>query len=180
MLYTAIEYSGPVALRYPRGNALGVPLREGFQKLEIGKGEVLRSGRDVALLAIGSTVAPALHAAEMLASEGTNAEVINMRFVKPIDEEILRSVGDRFKAVVTVEENVTDGGFGSAVLEAFSRLGFSGLNVHLHGLPDDFVDHGTPAELLHMVKLDGPGIAEVTRSFLAHAHKQHDVGLAHP
>ncbi len=180
MLYTAVEYRGPVALRYPRGNALGVKLREGFRKLEIGKGELVRPGSDAALLAIGSTVAPALQAAEILAAEGIDLEVVNMRFVKPLDEEILRSVGDRFKMIVTVEENVTDGGFGSAVLEGFSRLGYTGLNVRLHGLPSDFVDHGTPAELLRMVKLDGPGIADVTREFFAQTHNQHDVGLAHP
>jgi 1-deoxy-D-xylulose-5-phosphate synthase len=180
MLFTAVEHNGPIALRYPRGNALGVPVRAGFQKIEIGKGEVVRTGSDVALLAIGSMVRPASAAADLLSREGIDAEVVNMRFVKPLDEEILRSVGTRFKNVVTIEENVTDGGFGSAVLEGFTRLGITGLNVRVHGLPNDFVDHGTPTELLRLVKLDGPGIAEIVRAFLAETHKKHIVGLAHP
>jgi 1-deoxy-D-xylulose-5-phosphate synthase len=180
MLFTAAEHNGPIALRYPRGNALGVPVRAGFQKIEIGKGEVVRTGSDVALLAIGSMVRPTSAAADLLSREGIDAEVVNMRFVKPLDEEILRSVGTRFKNVVTIEENVTDGGFGSAVLEGFTRLGITGLNVRVHGLPDDFVDHGTPTELLRLVKLDGPGIAEIVRAFLAETHNKHIVGLAHP
>jgi len=179
MLFTAIAYDGPVALRYPRGNALGVPVRPGFQKLEIGKGEVVRTGSDVALLAIGSMVSPAVKAAELLAGEGIDAEVVNMRFVKPIDEEILRTVGSRFRNVVTIEENVTDGGFGSAVLEGFARLGITNISVRLHGMPDEFVEHGTPAELLRLLKLDGPGIAELTKAFLSEAHNQPTLGIAH-
>jgi 1-deoxy-D-xylulose-5-phosphate synthase len=118
-------------------------------------------------------------AADILAAEGIDAEVVNMRFIKPIDEDLLRSVGERFKNIVTIEENVTDGGFGSAVLEGFARLGFTGLNTKLHGLPSEFVDHGSPAELLRLVKLDGPGIADVAREFLAKVQHKHDVGLAH-
>ena len=179
MLYTAVEYQGPIALRYPRGNALGVPVRPGFQKIEIGKGEVVRHGSDVAFLAIGNMVHQASLAADILAADGIDAEVVNMRFIKPIDEDLLRSVGERFKNILTIEENVTDGGFGSAVLEGFARLGFTGLNTKLHGLPSEFVDHGSPAELLRLVKLDGPGIADVAREFLAKVQHKHDVGLAH-
>ena len=179
MLFTAVKCKGPVALRYPRGNAQGVPVRPGFQTIELGKGEIVRKGSDVALLAIGSMVYPAAVASYLLSNEGIEAEVVNMRFVKPIDDEILRSVGTRFKSVVTIEENVTDGGFGAAVLEGFARLGIAGLNVRVHGLPSDFVDHGTPAELLQLVKLDGPGIAEITKAFLAEHQNTHAVGLAH-
>jgi 1-deoxy-D-xylulose-5-phosphate synthase len=154
-------------------------VRPGFQKIEIGKGEVVRHGSDVAFLAIGNMVHQASLAADILAAEGIDAEVVNMRFIKPIDEDLLRSVGERFKNILTIEENVTDGGFGSAVLEGFARLGFTGLNTKLHGLPSEFVDHGSPAELLRLVKLDGPGIADVAREFLAKVQHKHDVGLAH-
>jgi 1-deoxy-D-xylulose-5-phosphate synthase len=179
MLYTAVEYQGPIALRYPRGNARGVALRPGFRKIDIGKGEVIREGSDVALLAVGSMVYPANEAADLLTKEGIEAEVVNMRFVKPIDEEIIRSVGARFTSVVTIEENVTAGGFGAAVLEGFARLGIKGVNTRLHGLPDDFVGHGTPAELHELLKLDGPGIAEITKAYLSEIHEQPSLGIAH-
>jgi len=171
MLHTAVEYrGGPIALRYPRGNVQGVPVREGFRFVPIGKGETLRTGKDVALLAIGTMAPQAMAAAQMLKSDGVEAEVVNMRFVKPIDEELLRSLAARFDVFVTVEDNVVQGGFGSAVLEALSRLGVTNVAVRLHGLPDHFVEHGTPAELYRIVRLDPPGIAEVTREFLR-AHR---------
>jgi len=168
MLYTAVEYTGgPIALRYPRGNALGVRLREGFRKLEIGKGETVRKGRDVAILAIGNMVPNSLHAAELLAKEGIDAEVVNMRFVKPIDDALINSIASRIDSIITIEENVVYGGFGSAVLESLSRQGLANVSVRLHGLPDSFVEHGSPAELHSMLRLDGPGIAEVVKEFLA-------------
>ncbi len=167
MLYTAVtSVDGPVALRYPRGVALGVPLREGFQALPIGKAELLRVGKDVTLLAIGNMVPNAVAAAELLRADGVDAGVVNMRFVKPIDEELLRSVASQCDAIVTVEDNVVQGGFGSAVLEALTRIGAPRIPVHLHGLPDTFVEHGSPAELHRQVHLDAAGIAEVTRKFL--------------
>ena len=167
MLYTAVEYKkGPIALRYPRGNALGVPLRKEFHKLEIGKAETLRAGKDVAILAIGNMATNALEAAEILAKEGIDAEVVNMRFAKPIDDAVIRSVASRIDCVVTVEDNVVHGGFGSAVLESLSRQGLANLSVKLHGLPDDFVEQGTPNELHKMLKLDPRGIANTVKEFL--------------
>jgi 1-deoxy-D-xylulose-5-phosphate synthase len=167
MLYTAVEYKkGPIALRYPRGNALGVPLRKEFHKLEIGKAETLRAGKDVAILAIGNMATNALEAAEILAKEGIDAEVVNMRFAKPIDDAVIRSVASRIDCVVTVEDNVVHGGFGSAVLESLSRQGLANLSVKLHGLPDDFVEQGTPNELHKMLKLDSRGIADTVKEFL--------------
>ncbi|MBI2619950.1 MAG: 1-deoxy-D-xylulose-5-phosphate synthase [Ignavibacteriales bacterium] len=169
MLYTAIEFNGPIALRYPRGNALGVPVRKDFRKLEIGKAEPLRPGKDVALLAIGNMVPNALNAAGILAKEGIEAEVVNMRFVKPLDDAIVREVASRIDMILTIEDNVVHGGFGAAVLESLARQGISNVSVKLHGLPDSFVDHGTPAELHAMLKLDAGGIAEVTKTFLSSA-----------
>jgi 1-deoxy-D-xylulose-5-phosphate synthase len=171
MLYTAAEYKGgPIALRYPRGNALGVPVKEGFEKLPIGKAELLRAGKDVAILAIGTMVQHSLDAASLLDKEGIHAEVVNMRFVKPIDLAILESLSKKFDSLVTVEDNVIQGGFGSAVLEGLQALGVTNCAVKLHGLPDKFVEHGTPAELYSLCGLDAKGIADVTREFLRTKH----------
>lgn len=167
MLYTAVEYKkGPIAFRYPRANAIGIPLREGFRKIEIGKAQVVRHGKDAAILAIGNMVPHAQKAAEILSEEGVDVEVVNMRFVKPIDENMLETIAARFDSVVTVEDNVITGGFGSAVIEVFARLGIIHISVKVHGLPDKFVDHGTPEELHRFTKLDAQGIAEITRAFL--------------
>ena len=171
MLYTAVSHGkGPVAIRYPRANALGVSLRPGFQAMEIGKAETVRTGTSVALLAIGHMVPYSLHAAELLGQEGLQAEVVNMRFVKPIDDEMIRSIAGRFEHIMTVEDNVIEGGFGSAVLESLARQGLTHVAVKLLGLPDSFIDHGQPAELYRIVKLDGPGIAESTKEFLTTRH----------
>jgi len=167
MLYTAVEYQqGPIALRYPRGHALGVPVRDGFQKLEIGKAETVRTGKDIALLAIGNMVPNALKAADLLSNEGIEAEVVNMKFAKPIDEELLKSLAQRINTFITIEDNVIHGGFGAGVLEAFSHCGISNVSIKVHGLPDEFIEHGSPAELSRIVKLDADGIAEVAKEYL--------------
>ena len=171
MLYTATEYKGgPIALRYPRGNSHGVPVKEGFESLPIGKSEFLRSGKDVAILAIGTVVKEALEGATILDGEGISAEVVNMRFVKPLDLAMLESIAQRFESIVTVEDNVVHGGFGSAVLEGLQSVGGSHCSVRIHGLPDRFVEQGTPAELYKMCGLDAQGIAAVTRDFLTSRH----------
>ncbi|MEX2090357.1 MAG: transketolase C-terminal domain-containing protein, partial [Bacteroidota bacterium] len=171
MLYTAVSYGkGPVAIRYPRANALGVPLRSGFQTLAIGKAETVRTGTDVAILAIGNMVPASLKAANLLVQDGIHAEVVNMRFVKPMDDAMIRTIAGRFDHVLTVEDNVIQGGFGSAVLESLARQGLTQISVKLLGLPDSFIDHGQPAELYQMVNLDGPGIAASTKEFLTTRH----------
>jgi 1-deoxy-D-xylulose-5-phosphate synthase len=167
MLFTAVEYQcGPIAIRYPRGNALGVPLRDGFQKLEIGKAETLRTGKDVALLAVGAMVSHAEQAAEILAAGGIEAEVVNMRFAKPVDEELLKQLSARVHAFVTIEDNVIQGGMGSAILESLAQLGVTNVAVKVHGLPDEFIQHGSPNELYRLTKLDPQGIANITQEFL--------------
>lgn len=167
MLYTAVEYKkGPIAIRYPRGNAVGVPMREAFRTIPIGTGESLRKGRDVAILTIGTVTNAAMTAAEELAQEGIEAEVVHMRFVKPIDRRLLQSVATRIPTLVTVEDNVIAGGFGSAVIEELQQLGMSHVAVRAHGHPDAFVEHGSPAELHQILKLDAPGIASVVRDFI--------------
>ena len=167
MLFTAVQHrGGPVALRYPRGNGEGVPLKEGFDAVPIGRGERLRDGKDVAVLAIGGSVYPALRAAELLAREGIGAEVVNMRFVKPVDRQLLADVAARHTHIVTVEDNVVTGGFGGGVVEELAALGATRVRVRVHGIPDRFIDHGSPAELARDVALDPPGIAAVVRAFL--------------
>jgi 1-deoxy-D-xylulose-5-phosphate synthase len=167
MLFTAVEYKGgPIALRYPRGNGFGVPLKEGFDLLPIGKGETLRRGEDVALLAIGDMVYPALKAAEQLAEQGTSCEVVNMRFVKPLDGELLDSIASRFTKVVTLENNAKVAGFGSAVGEYFTARRYPNIDLLTHGLPDEFIDHGSPNELMEQVQLDPAGIVCVVSKFL--------------
>ena len=166
MLYTSVEHrGGPITIRYPRGNAFGVPLKKGFQKLEVGKGEILRSGNDVAILTVGTMVYNALAAADILAKEGILAEVVNMRFVKPIDRELLSQLATRFDRIVTVEENSVQGGFGAAILETLTELNHRELHVRVHGVPDKFIEHGAPGELHQMVKLDPEGIAGVVKEF---------------
>lgn len=167
MLYTAVQYNkGPIALRYPRGSALGVPMNETMTEVPIGKAKIVREGKDVAILAIGNMVHPSLKAADLLAKDGIEAEVVNMRFVKPIDEDLIHEVCSKFSYIVTVEDNVITGGFGSAVLESIAKLNALNVQIKLHGVPaNEFIEHGTPAELHALLKLDGPGIASIVKEF---------------
>ncbi len=166
MLFTATQYKrGPIAMRYPRGNALGVKTDD-FEKMEIGKGEILKEGKDVAILAIGNMVHNSIMAAELLQKNyGINAEVINARFVKPLDRELLFDVFSRFNKILTVEDNTIIGGFGSAVSEFAVQHNFKN-DILIHGIPDRFIDHGKPEELHEELKIDAKGIAEVVREFL--------------
>ncbi|NPV10551.1 MAG: 1-deoxy-D-xylulose-5-phosphate synthase [Ignavibacteria bacterium] len=171
MLYTAIEYrKGPIALRYPRGSALGVPIKKEFEKIPIGKGEILRQGNDVALLAIGSMVNYANIAAENLAKDDIYCEVVNMRFVKPLDEELLLDIFKRFEKIFVLEENTIIGGLGSAVLEFAAKVDAKN-DIELVGLPDQFIDHGTQQELHAMLGIDPKGIAAKVRAELHSLHK---------
>ncbi|HCA42346.1 MAG TPA: 1-deoxy-D-xylulose-5-phosphate synthase [Bacteroidetes bacterium] len=165
MLYTATLYKrGPIALRYPRGNALGVEIKD-YTKLEIGKGEVVKSGKDVAILAIGNMVHNSMQASELLAKEGIDAEVVNMRFVKPLDTALLNDVFSKFKKVITVEDNTVIGGIGSAVAEYAENLGYKN-DLLIHGIPDKFIEHGKPEELHQELHLDAEGIAFTVKNFL--------------
>lgn len=165
MLYTAIENcNGPVAIRYPRGSALGVPFDDEFTKLEIGKAERLSDGNDVALLALGSMVDYAKKAAEILISQGISCELVNMRFIKPIDPALVQSIASRHSKIVTLEENNIPGGFGTSILELLSELNLKN-DVLRIGLPDKFVDHGTQAELHKLLGIDPEGIAIKVKEF---------------
>jgi 1-deoxy-D-xylulose-5-phosphate synthase len=130
MMLTAIEHPGPAALRYPRGNGQGVPIDREPSLMEIGKGEILRDGGEVAIVAYGSMVYPSLKAAENLASDGIETTVVNARFVKPLDAQLLLALARTKRLIVTVEEAYLAGGFGSAVLEFLEENGLLD-NVHV-------------------------------------------------
>ncbi|MEZ5305972.1 MAG: 1-deoxy-D-xylulose-5-phosphate synthase [Pyrinomonadaceae bacterium] len=159
MLHTAIEHPGPAAIRYPRGEGVGVDIERAPELLEIGKSETLREGEDLAIIAYGSMVMPALEAAERLAKEGIEAKVVNARFVKPLDEGMVIDCAKTFPLIITVEEAYLAGGFGSAVLETLEREGLlESTHVSRMGVPDEIVTHGDPSKLLGEYGLDVEGI----------------------
>ena len=158
MLFTAVEHPGPVALRYPRGRGLGVAFSSTLSKVPIGKAEVLAEGEDLLILALGASVYPALEAAKELAQQGFSATVVNARFIKPLDENLILSLAAKHGRVLTVEENVLAGGFGSAVLELLADQGLFGVSVKRLGIPDVFVEHGTQDILRKKYELDAAGI----------------------
>ena len=163
MLKTAVDCGRPVSVRYPRGKGLGVPMDEKPQALEIGKGEVLVKGTDLAIFAIGASVSPALQAAEALLKEGVSITVVNARFIKPLDGELLCATALSLRRVLTVEENVLMGGFGSAVLELFTAQGLRGVMVRQLGIGDAFVEHATQHELCCMCGIDAEAICQAVR-----------------
>ncbi len=165
MLYTAVRHQGPIAVRYPRGAGVGVSLDWELKELPIGQGELLREGTDVLFLAIGNMVYPALKAAHLLEKEGFSAAVVNARFVKPLDRELILSLARRIKKVVTVEENALQGGFGAAVLELLAQEGLN-IPVKMIGLPDKFIEHGAPDLLREKYGLTPEKIAQNTLSWL--------------
>lgn len=169
MLYTAIEAPHPTALRYPRGNGIGVKLDEQFQMLEIGKAEILQEGEDCAILAFGSLVHPSLKAAEKLATDGISASVVNARFAKPLDEELITSLASEKPFLVTVEEAALMGGFGSAVMELLEEKNIQGCKILRIGVPDKLIPHGSPGFLLAKYGLDANGIYEQIKIFV-HSH----------
>ncbi len=161
MLFTTLKNDGPVAIRYPRGKGLGVEMDRDFQELPKGSWEILRQGKDVVLLAVGSCVAPALDAAEQLALENSiDCQVVNCRYVKPFDEEILQTCLKNFEWVFTFEENVVAGGFGGGVLEFMAARNIWSTRIITTGLPDRFVPHGTPDQLRRDLGLDAEGIGQ--------------------
>jgi 1-deoxy-D-xylulose-5-phosphate synthase len=166
MLRTALSYSGPIAMRYPRGEGVGVPMDERMTPLPIGKSELIMDGKDVAIFALGSMVHPCIEAATRLKSEGISAAVVNSRFVKPLDREMILSMAVKCRRLITVEEGVLCGGFGSAVWEVLEEVGLSGVEVRRIGLPDDFIDHGPARLLRHRFGLDAEGIARRALEFL--------------
>jgi 1-deoxy-D-xylulose-5-phosphate synthase len=167
MVKTCLSYDGPAAVRYPRGSAWGVNMDPYPNALPIGQGELLREGTDLAIVAIGVTVVPAMRAAERLAQDGISAAVINARYVKPLDVPLIARVARQVKCLLTVEEGCRMGGFGSAVLEALSDQHLSTLPTRVLGLPDQYIEQG-PQDLLRAQHgLTSEGIYEEAKALLA-------------
>lgn len=157
MMYTALYHGAPFVIRYPRGSGPGADWSGDFVRMEIGRGRILTEGADVALITIGATTADGEKAVRQAAEEGISVEHIDLRFAKPLDEELLHRVGSKFRRVVTVEDGVLEGGVGSAVLEFLSDNGYSP-SVERLGIGDRFVEHGTVAELRHLCGYDAESI----------------------
>ncbi|MCA1592189.1 MAG: 1-deoxy-D-xylulose-5-phosphate synthase [Acidobacteria bacterium] len=159
MLHTMLEHEGPAAMRYPRGNGVGVDIKREPRLLEIGKAELLRDGGEAAIIAYGSMVHPSLHAAEALAKDGIEATVVNARFVKPLDAGLILALARTKRLIVTVEEAYLAGGFGSAVMELLEENGLADtVRLVRMGVPDRIVTHGDPKLLLAKYGLDADGI----------------------
>jgi 1-deoxy-D-xylulose-5-phosphate synthase len=170
MTYTAAEYdAGPIALRYPRGAGTGVPLPETPQKLEIGKGRIVREGTKVAILSLGTRLAEALKAADQLEAKGLSTTVADMRFAKPLDSALIRKLMAAHEVVVTVEE-ASIGGLGAHVLTLASDEGLtdSGLKIRTMRLPDAFIDQDAPDKQYDEARLNAPHIVETVLSALRH------------
>jgi 1-deoxy-D-xylulose-5-phosphate synthase len=177
LLYTATNSEHAMAIRYPRSHAPDMPLATELHQLPIGKAEIMKQGEDMVIIGIGSTVMPSLEAAEHLALRGTDAMVINARFAKPLDTELILDVGKRAKKMVIVEENVLSGGFGAAVLELLEQAGTSDIKVKRLGIPDEFVTHGKQDFLRSLYHLDALGIAKECIDFLARVQAEAEVKL---
>ena len=164
MVKTAFDYSdGPIALRYPRGNGLGVPMDEELQVIPIGSWEVLKEGTQAVILTFGTTIPMAMSAAEQLEQLNISVEVINARFIKPLDEEMLRSLQERNIPIITVEESALQGGFGSAVLEFYNEQNLNAF-VKRMGIPDIFIEHGDVSQLLEEIHITTDDIVKLVET----------------
>jgi len=167
MLATAINLGTPAAVRYPRGNGYGVSLDQNLTPIQVGQAEVLHEGGNAAVLALGTMVRPALEAALALEAEnGVSLTVVNARFVKPLDGELILKLAQKHGCLITIEENVLQGGFGTAVLELLEEHGLSGVRVLRLGYPDSYIPQAEQHELRAMLGLDTAGITASIRSFL--------------
>jgi 1-deoxy-D-xylulose-5-phosphate synthase len=175
MLKTAFETGHPTSLRYPRGNGFGVKMDAELQSLPVGKGEVMREGNAAVIFAIGNEVWPAMQAAELLSKEGIEMAVVNARFIKPLDDELIAKYCRPFARVITVEEGSLAGGFGSAIMERVQQLGIRDVLFHRIGIPDEYVHHGAQDVLRAQYDLDANGIAKRVREFVGDAYKTEDL-----
>jgi 1-deoxy-D-xylulose-5-phosphate synthase len=176
MLKTAIEHDGPIAFRYPRGEGWGVEMENEIRRFEIGKGELLREGKDVVILGIGNTVIPALKAAQDVSQLGIDAAVVNARFVKPLDRELLLGLLTQVPRAITVEDHVVQGGFGSAVLELLAEEGITEVKVKRLGVTDRFIPHGTQEELRKICGIDKDAVAQAAMQIVRAEKKRKKEG----
>ena len=166
MLTTSLAHNGPIAVRYPRGTGEGVKMENQDVPIPIGKGEVLKKGDDVLILAIGRSVIEALTAHSTLTEQGISATVVNCRFVKPLDADLIGALAKEIPRIVTVEENVRQGGFGSAVLECLSDKGITGFLLECIGIPDTFVEHGPQKVLRSKYGIDALAIVRAVKRLM--------------
>jgi 1-deoxy-D-xylulose-5-phosphate synthase len=166
MIKTAVEHPGPTAIRYPRGIGCGVPMDQELKAIALGRSELIKDGSEAAIIAIGNMVCPSIEAAKRLADEGISVSVVNARFVKPLDEEMIVSLARKTGRIITAEEHVLLGGFGSAVLECLDAKGLTGIKTYRIGLPDSFVEHGTQKVLRQKYGLDVDGIYASVKEFI--------------
>lgn len=166
MMVTALNHKGPIAFRYPRGTALGIDIEENIRPLDLGKAELLENGDDVLILALGSSVAESMEAHLLLKESGINAGLVNCRFVKPLDIELIGSLVEKIPRVITVEENVRQGGFGSAVLESLNDAGISGFILERIGIKDSFVEHGSQKILRSKYNVDALAVVNAARKIV--------------
>ncbi len=159
LLFTATKLGAPMAIRYPRGNIEQSPSVQQFKELPVGKAEILRNGEDITLIAIGTTVYPSLDAANALAKDGIECTVVNTRFAKPLDTELILNLATKTKRILTIEENALSGGLGSAVLQVISRSDLGAIRTQCLGLPEEFIEHGSQELLRAKFGLDAEGIA---------------------
>ncbi len=159
LIYTGVRANRPMAIRYPRGSGPGTALDPDLHEIAIGQGEVLRSGSDVAIFALGTTVYPSLEAAQVLSEKGVDCTVINARFAKPLDADLIVDAASKVKRLLTVEENTLAGGFGSAVLQLLQARGIRDVQISCLGIPDEFVEHASQPFLRARYALDASGIA---------------------
>jgi len=168
MLELALKHNGPSAIRYPRGKvSQGSGVRGQGLEIDIGKAEILKEGFDLTLIAIGNVVYPALGAAERLEKEGIKASVINARFIKPLDKELILKMASKTKRIITIEENMIAGGFGSAVLEYLNSMDIPDIKIKILGIPDEFVEQGSQAILRKKYGIDEEGIYQACNAFFS-------------
>lgn len=166
MLTTALSHNGPISFRYPRGTGRDVKIDDIFTPIPIGKGEVLKEGDDILILAIGESVCEALSAHKMLAEQGISATIVNCRFIKPLDADLICTLAKKIPRLITVEENVRQGGFGSAVLECLNDKGITDFSLERMGMPDIFVEHGPQDFLRTKYGIDVSAIVSTAKKLL--------------
>ncbi|PPD58954.1 1-deoxy-D-xylulose-5-phosphate synthase [Dehalogenimonas etheniformans] len=166
LLYTATKCGKPMAIRYPRGVGTGVELEPELREIPVGSAEILRKGPDAALLATGASVKAAMAAADLLEMQGTRVTVVNMRYIRPLDEDVILGLASDIKSIITIEENVLNGGLGSLVAALLKRASMDDVGLKSLGIPDEFVTHGTQAQLRSNYHLDAEGISSETLAFI--------------
>jgi 1-deoxy-D-xylulose-5-phosphate synthase len=173
LVNTALKYNdGPIALRYARGNGIGVKLDEELKEIPIGSWEVLREGRDAVILTFGTTIEMAIEAAEILAKQGKSIRVVNARFIKPLDENMLHDIFAEHIPVLTIEEAVLQGGFGSAVLEFAQENNYYESKISRIGIPDQFIEHGSVSKLLEEIGMTTENVITELKAMMPEKEKK--------